>query len=126
MPLTVTAGVDYAGSTLDHLIAELEGEDDDDFDDDDLDAHDAEDEEDEDDDLAEFEHEDEEEGLEIETNVKSDTHAGGPFFTFTLEPIEKLAVTVSGRYDVTHLKITDRLAGDDDDDGTDASGAHTL
>ncbi len=123
MPLTVTAGVDYAGSTLDHLIAELEGDDDDDFDDDDLDAHD---EDDEDDDLAEFEHEDEAEGLEIETNVKSDTHAGGPFFTFTLEPIEKLAVTVSGRYDVTHLKIKDRLAGDEDDDGTDASGAHTF
>ncbi len=98
MPLTLIAGVDYSGARLDHVIAELEGEEEG--------AGEA--------------------GFAIETNVKTHTHAGGPFITATLEPISKLAVTMSGRYDVTHLKITDRLAGDGTDDGPDASGSHTF
>ena len=116
IPLTIAAGVDYGGARLDHMIAELEGEEDDEFEGhlfEDLDE-DAE------------EQKQEEEGFEIETNVKTQTHAGGPFLTTTFEPIERLAVTVSGRYDVTYLKITDRLAGDEEDNGTDAGGSHTF
>ena len=114
LPLTATIGADYTGATLDHLIAEREqGEDNNGF---------AEDE----DDLSIFNKEDKEE-FEIETDIKTETHAGGPFVTVTVEPIERLAVTVSGRFDVTHLKIKDRLPGDNNDyNGTDASGSHTF
>ncbi len=99
VPIKATLGADYDGARLDHLIAERElGENDDD--------------------LA---------PLEIATNVKIQTHAGGPFFTIAAEPIARLTVTVSGRHDVTHLKIKDRLAGNEDDaDGTDAGGSHTF
>ncbi len=111
--ITATVGGDYTGARLDHLIAERKlGEDDDaevnafasnTF------ASNA---------LA---------PLEIATNVKIQTHAGGPFFTISAEPIARLTVTVSGRYDVTHLKIKDRLAGHDDNAaGTDAGGRHTF
>ena len=114
MPLTLIAGVDYGGARLDHVIAER-GEDDEDESEVDLFK-----------DLDAAEEHAEGQGLAIETHVTTQTHAGGPFVTATLEPIEKLAVTVAGRYDVTHLKITDRLAGDAADDGTDASGSHTF
>ncbi len=99
VPVKATLGADYDGARLDHLIAERElGENDDD--------------------LA---------PLEIATNVKIQTHAGGPFFTITAEPIPRLTVTVSGRYDVTHLKIKDRLAGNEDNTAkTDAGGSHTF
>ena len=106
IPMTAIVGADYTGSWLDHLIAERAFE--------------------EDDEEALLAAQEEAEGLEIETDVTSKTHAGGPFFTVTAEPIDKLTVTVSGRYDVTHLKIRDRLAGEEDDDGTDASGSHTF
>ena len=99
-PVSVTLGGDYTGARLDHLIGEQEEQGDGD---------------------AVF---------EVVTNVKAETHAGGPFFTLTAEPIDKLTLTVSGRYEVTHLTIADRLAGrgDDDDEeaGTDASGNHTF
>ena len=106
LPVTVALGLDYSGSTLDHLIGERQkGE--------------------------EAQAMGEEEPFEVETDVIAQTHAGGPFVTVTVEPIDKLAVTVSGRFDVTHLKINDRLAGRDDDNeeeagGTDASGSHTF
>ena len=120
-PVSITLGGDYSGARLDHLIGER-GEDDDDNGDDEME-----------DDLALLQAlvEDEADGFEVETNVKTETHAGGPFFTIRAEPIDKLTVTVSGRYEVTHLIIKDRLAGledDEDDDGagTDASGNHTF
>lgn len=116
-PLTIAAGADYSGSRLDHLIAERGEEDD---------EEEGESEEDNGGMFADLNEDDEEEGFEIETNVRTETHAGGPFFTVRVEPIDKLAVTVSGRYDVTHLKIKDRLAGGEDDNGTDASGSHTF
>ena len=118
-PVSVTLGGDYAGARLDHLIGER-GEDNDDNGDDELE-----------DDLALLQAlvENEANAFEVATNVKTETHAGGPFFTLTVEPIEKLTLTLSGRYEVTHLAITDRLAGhvdDDDEAGTDASGNHTF
>ncbi len=120
-PVSVTLGGDYSGARLDHLIGER-GEDDDDNGDDELA-----------DDLALFQAlgEGEADEFEVETNVKTETHAGGPFFTLSAEPLDKLTVTVSGRYEVTHLAIQDRLAGhvaDDDAEeaGTDASGTHTF
>ena len=132
-PVSITIGGDYSGARLDHLIGER-GEDDDDNGDDNGD-HDGDDDGDDEleDDLALLQVlvEDEADEFEVETNVKTETHAGGPFFTISAEPIDKLTVTVSGRYEVTHLRIKDRLAGleDDDDDegaGTDASGNHTF
>ena len=98
-PVTARLGLDYSGARLDHLIGERQKG---------LTA--------------------EEEPFEVETDVKAQTHAGGPFVTVTAQPIDKLAVTVSGRFDVSHLKITDRFTGGDEeeDDGTDASGSHTF
>jgi len=135
-PVSITIGGDYSGARLDHLIGER-GEDDDDGDDngDDNGDHDDDDNGDDDleDDLALLQAlvEDEADEFEVETSVKTETHSGGPFFTISAEPIDKLTVTVSGRYEVTYLRIQDRLAGledDDDDDGagTDASGNHTF
>jgi len=131
LPISATFGVDYSGARLDHLIGEA-GEDDDedgngddgrdDDDNGDEDGHDDDSDGDDDD-------EGDDEEFEVETDVKTRTHAGGPFFTVTAQPIDKLTLTVSGRYDVTYLKIADRLAGgmdDDDDAGTDASGNHTF
>ena len=120
-PVSITLGGDYSGARLDHLIGER-GEDDDDNGDDEIENDLA---------LLQALVENEADGFEVETNVKTETHAGGPFFTISAEPIDKLTVTVSGRYEVTHLIIKDRLAGledDDDDDGagTDASGNHTF
>lgn len=107
IPITAILGMDYTGSWLDHLIAERKFE--------------------EDNEAALLAAQAEEEEPEIETDVKSKTHAGGPFFTVTAEPIEKLTVTASGRYDVTHLQIRDRLAGEEEGNGgTDASGSHTF
>jgi hypothetical protein len=59
----------------------------------------------------------------VASNIKTETQAGGPFVTLTAEPIERLAVTASGRFDVTHLNIKDRLAGREDEEaeGPDAS-----
>lgn len=103
-PISATLGVDYSGAHLDHLIGEA-GEDDDDGNGGDMG----------------------DEEFQVETDVQTRTHAGGPFFTVTAQPIDKLTLTVSGRYDVTYLEIDDRLAGDmDDDAGTDASGDHTF
>ncbi len=122
-PVSITLGSDYAGARLDHLIGER-GEDDDDNGDHGGNAE-------LEDDLALLQAlvEGEADAFEVETNVKTETHAGGPFFTITAEPIDKLTLTVSGRYEVTHLTIKDRLAGHVDDDeeaGTDASGNHTF
>ena len=108
-----------AGARLDHLIGER-GEDDDDNGDE-LEERPSS--------ASGPGREGEADAFEVATNVKTETHAGGPFFTLTAEPIEKLTLTVSGRYEVTHLAITDRLAGhvdDDDEAGTDASGNHTF
>ena len=103
LPLTATAGVDYSGARLDHLIGEREKR-------------------------GNAGGGGEEEKFAVETDVKTETHAGGPFVTATVTPIERLAVTVSGRFDVTHLKIKDRLAGGETPagDDTDASGSHTF
>ncbi len=118
--VSVTLGGDYSGARLDHLIGER-GEDDDDNGDDEMENDLA---------LLQAMVEGEANAFEVATNVKTETHAGGPFFTLTAEPIEKLTLTVSGRYEVTHLTIKDRLAGqvDDGDEGagTDASGNHTF
>ena len=101
--LTATAGADYSGAQLDHLIGERQKG-------------------------RNLAGRGEEEKFAVATDVKTETHAGGPFVTVTVTPIERLAVTVSGRFDVTHLKIKDRLAGRDTtaSDGTDASGSHTF
>jgi outer membrane receptor protein involved in Fe transport len=108
LPLTAVAGADYTGARLTHRISELEK-----LEDDDEEVPDDPD--------------DEEEGeFELETNVKTHTHAGGPFLTVTVEPIEHLTITASGRFDVTYLKIKDRLFGADEEDETDASGSHTF
>ncbi len=126
--VSITIGGDYSGARLNHLIGER-GENDDDSDDNEDDNGNRSDDELADD-LALLQAlvEDAAEEFEVETNVKTETHAGGPFFTVSAEPIDKLTVTVSGRYDVTHLTIKDRLAGQVDDDGagTDASGDHTF
>ena len=129
-PVSVTVGGDYSGARLDHLIGER-GEDDDDGDDNGADngGRGAEELEDA---LALLQvlGEGEADAFEVETNVKTETHAAGPFFTLTAEPIDKLTLTVSGRYEVTYLAIKDRLAGHGDDDaeeaGTNASGNHTF
>lgn len=118
-PVSITLGGDYSGARLDHLIGER-GEDDDDNDDNELE-----------DDLALLQAlvDGEADAFEVATNVTTETHAGGPFFTLTAEPTDKLTVTVSGRYEVTHLTIKDRLAGHMDDNDaarTDASGNHTF
>ena len=91
-PVSLTIGGDYTGARLDHLIGER-GEDDDDV------ADEMED------DLALLQAlvEGEADKFEVATNVNTETHAGGPFFTITAEPLDTLTVTVSGRYEVTHL-----------------------
>ncbi|MGH7962002.1 MAG: TonB-dependent receptor, partial [Candidatus Binatia bacterium] len=109
LPLTAAAGADYTGARLTHRIAEREkGEDD----------------------------EDEETEFEVETDVQTHTHAGGPFVTVTVEPIGRLALTASGRFDVTYLKIEDQtqdrppddddVDGGDEEDETDPSGSHSF
>lgn len=95
LPLTAAVGVDYTGARLDYVIAGRErGED------------------------------NEKEEFAVETNISTRTHGGGAFLTLTLEPSERLAVTASGRFDVTSLRIKDRLAGRDDETSPDASGSH--
>lgn len=117
LPVSATLGSDYSGARLDHLIGEA-GEDD-------VDDHLP-----EPGDAFSGSDGDGAGGFEVETNVQTETHAGGPFFTITVEPVNKLSLTVAGRYDVTHLRIADRLAGgtdaDDDAPETDASGNHTF
>jgi outer membrane receptor protein involved in Fe transport len=110
LPLTAIAGLDYTGATLRHRIAERElGEEDDD------DAVAA----------QRRAQEEEQEGFEPGTDVTTETHGGGAFLTVTLEPMERLAVTAAGRFDITDLKIKDRLAASGDEDRTtDASGSH--
>lgn len=115
VPITATLGADYTGARLDHLIAERGfGEDD-------------EENGEEADEAALAAAQEAENILEIGTDVKTKTHAGGPFVTVTAEPLENLTVTMSARYDVTHLTIDDRLAKDNaGTKGTDASGSHTF
>lgn len=111
LPVTLAAGADYTGAVLNHRIAErgrnlgvafsLWRQKTD---------------------LGQ----DDEKPFVIGTHVRTRTHGGGPFFTMTVEPIERLALTVSGRYDVTSLRIEDRLAGKQEGDVTDASGRHVF
>jgi iron complex outermembrane receptor protein len=110
MPVTAVAGLDYAGATLRHRIAEREFSEDG---------------------SEEFAlvapHEDA--VFAPATDVIADTHAGGAFVTVTAEPTERLAVTAAGRFDTTALTINDRLAGKKNDEAegaaqTDASGSH--
>ena len=108
---SLTLGGSYSGASLDHLIAEQE--------------------EDEEDEHKTDDGGDESDGFEVETHVRSKTHAGGPFITMSAEPIKDLTVTLSGRYEVTNLAIQDRLAGTEFATGTagrenDASGNHTF
>jgi len=114
LPLTATLGADYTGSLLEHLIAEREVEEEDDEEEGEADDNSR---------LATFD-EVADEAFTVASNVRTETHAGGPFVTLTVEPIERVTVTVSGRFDVTHLDIKDRLAGREE--GLDASGSHTF
>ncbi|MGE0823371.1 MAG: TonB-dependent receptor [Candidatus Binatia bacterium] len=109
LPVTAAAGLDYNGAVLDHRIAEREK----------ATSADGEQNRGEADTAASL--------FETETQIRNWTHNGGAFLTFTMEPIERLTLTASGRFDVTSLSIKDRLAGENDDGSvgtTDASGSH--
>jgi len=116
VPLTAIAGLDYTGATLRHRIAEREfgeGDDNEDGNGDDVEER------------LHASAEAEEEAFAATTDVTSETHGGGAFFTITAEPTEQLAITAAGRFDTTALKINDRLATKGDEERTtDASGSH--
>ena len=60
----------------------------------------------------------------VATQITTHTHGGGAFFTGTVGLTERLAVTASGRFDITSLEIKDQLANKGGKDETDASGSH--
>jgi outer membrane receptor protein involved in Fe transport len=103
MPATAATGLDYSGATLRHRIAERDLPTDIGFLSSGLD------------DIS---------GFQSTADVTSETHSGGAFLTATLEPIQRLSVTASGRFDTTALQISDQLAKRDPAKLTDASGSH--
>jgi outer membrane receptor protein involved in Fe transport len=107
LPLTATLGIDYAGASLDHVIGEREraGNGGQEEDAGGLTGQDGEG----------------DDRFAVETDVHAETHGGGAFLTATLEPVERLTITVAGRFDTTALTLTDRQPGED---GNDASGSH--
>jgi outer membrane receptor protein involved in Fe transport len=111
MPLTAIVGLDYTGATLRHRIAgrQRDGNGDDDKEEERVRALEGE----------------APQTFEAETDVTSETHAGGAYLTLTAEPTEHLTVTAAGRFDTTALKIKDKLAAKGDEEGAhDASGSH--
>ncbi|MBM4259164.1 MAG: TonB-dependent receptor [Deltaproteobacteria bacterium] len=101
LPVTAAVGLDYNGARLNYRIDERE--------------------------VDRFAG-GEKEPFEAETRIHTQTHGGGAFITLTVEPLERLAITAAGRFDMTSLQIKDRLAGQDNDEAdartTDASGSH--
>ena len=100
-PVTAAMGIDYNGARLDYRISEREI----------------------DDTISK-----EKSSFKTATKIHTQTHGGGAFVTLTVEPLERLAVTAAGRFDVTSLEINDRLAGradvGEETRDTDASGSH--
>jgi outer membrane receptor protein involved in Fe transport len=100
-PMTLAAGADYSGAVLNHRIGERDRE-------------------------ADARTNEEARSFSIRTHVRTRTDGGGPFLTLTIEPLERLALTVAGRYDVTALRIIDRLAAKIEGETTNASGHHVF
>ncbi|WAR45544.1 TonB-dependent receptor [Methylomonas rapida] len=61
---------------------------------------------------------------ESRVRLNTETNNYGVFLTDTLSVTDKLDVTVSGRYNITHLELKDQFPGDDPDENL--TGYHTF
>lgn len=61
---------------------------------------------------------------EAHVRLNTETNNYGVFLTDTLSVTDKLDVTVSGRYNITHLELKDQFPGDDPDENL--TGYHTF
>lgn len=62
--------------------------------------------------------------LDSRVRLNTETNNYGVFLTDTLSVTDKLDVTVSGRYNITHLELKDHFPGDDADENL--TGYHTF
>ncbi|MCQ8104221.1 TonB-dependent receptor [Methylomonas sp. SURF-2] len=62
--------------------------------------------------------------LDSRVRLNTETNNYGVFLTDTLSVTDKLDVTVSGRYNITHLELKDHFPGDDPDENL--TGFHTF